>query len=190
MTPLTRLATIGVIAAAAIGGSLFLLGRAPSVGVDPTPSPVPSVTATVPATAEPSGTPDPSNMAAFRTARDFICTHAAVEADPLKERFVGIFDGSLTQAQRDDWIAALESFAAIQGDAIDEIAALTPPAEIVDANAENITVFRDMNARILAIAAHLRAGDDASALEVDTSTNHLNDLISDFEVRNGLVRCP
>ncbi len=189
----------GLAAAAAIGtlvvaGAFYVTRPSLGPGDQPTPSAANTPTASpvpgVQATAEPSRTPDPAIMGAFRTARDSVCIAAAAEADPLKERFVGIFDGSITPAQRDDWVTALEAFASIQGDAIEEIAALAPPAEIASANADNITIFRDMNARILLIATHLRAGADASAREVDNSTNHLNDLISDYEVRNGLVRCP
>jgi hypothetical protein len=145
-----------------------------------------SATTSVGPTAAPSALSD----AAFLAARNQICRDATAEYGPLKDRFVGVFDGSITSQQRQTWVAALEQFVSGYSLMIDKLAALGPPAALAEEHAADIQDFRDQAALIRTSLDKLRSGDDAAAGAADAATNDVNARILAYENHHGFVYCP
>ena len=183
MNPVARLAAVAIVAALAIGGSLYLFGRGGlGVGSPPTPTPQPTVAAVPTASAS-------AAFDAYRLARNAICSTAFAEADPLKSRF-RTYDETVTQDQRDDWVAAIEAFAAIQLAAVEDLDRLVAPPNLAAGHAANVANLREMNTRVWSIAADLKAGRNTAAKATDEAADLLNGPILQFERLNGLDNCP
>jgi len=170
-------AAVVVLAALAGMGAIAAGSRAPD---RPAPAPVP--------TASPS--PSPMTFQAFAAARDAICRDAGASLNPLKPRFVGIFNDTLTEAQRTDWIAALEQYSTGNQSMIDNLAALVPPAELA---AEQATDLRDLRAeedQIRIVIDDLRNRHLPEAGAADAATNPIGARVTSWESQHAFVNCP
>ena len=176
----TRALAAAVIAIVAVGAAIFFFRPTPpNVGsASPTPAPPGSPSPVAPTVAE------------FKMARDAICTAAAAQLDPLKERFVGVYEPSITATERADAIAALEQFAQGYEVMITDLEGLTAPAHLVVGQVTNVTQFRSMLISIEAIIQYLREGDDDAARGVDETTDALNVEILGWEAEYNFQSCP
>ena len=174
LTP-TRAVMAAVLGVLLIGGSVLLSLR-------PGPSNI----------GTPGASPSPSPMSAeaYTTARDRLCRDASTALDPLKARFVGIWDGSLTDAQRQDWIAALETFNAGYDRLIADLDALHPPGDWAQGHADDVRDFRFQRAQIDLVISDLRSHRDADAHVADAATDPVSIRIQRFEAQHALVNCP
>ena len=184
--PMLLRAAAAVIAVAVIGGgALFLLRSpdAPGVAGQPTPSPTP--------TTAPSPSPSPAAMtvAAYVTARDAICDQAVADTDPLKARF-GEVGGTLTPAERADFVAALDAFHARYLLMIDDLAALDPPAVLAADDADIVDAFRQQADDVQTIADALREQRDADAKAAELATEPVGDRVTNWELQHALHNCP
>jgi hypothetical protein len=184
MPMLLRVAAAAIVIAVIGGGALFLLrpSDVPGVGVQPTMEPSPTL----------STSPSPSAMTveAYVAARNEICDLAAREIDPYKERFVGKFDGSLTDAERADWVAALESNLTRYEVMIDDLASLEPPAVLAADDADIIETFRQQAVQVKLVADALRDKRDSDARAADRASEPLGDRILSWELQHVLHPCP
>jgi len=173
ITP-ARVAMAAVVGVLLVGGAFFTVGRADrGVGV-PAPTPVPT----------------PMSDAAYLAARNAICGDARAALDPLKLRFVDVFDGSLTEEQRQTWLAALVEFRQGYDTMIAKLAALAPPSALAEEHALDVRDFRDESALIGTIVAKLQSQELAAAHVADASTDPISRRIEDWETLHGFAHCP
>ena len=180
MPMLLRVAVAAIAIAVIGGGALFLLRDPglPGVGVQPTVSPSPSPSATA------------MTVEAYVAARNAICDQAVSDTDPLRPRFLGVFDGSLSDSQRADWVAALEAFIARGAVTIEELDRLEPPAALAEGDAEIVQAYRDQLENVQAVLDGLRDGRDADAYAADMASEPVNDRITRWERQHVLHHCP
>jgi hypothetical protein len=180
MPMLLRVAAAAIVLAVIGGGALFLLRDPdlPGVGAQPTSAPSPS-----PSTAA-------MTLEAYVAARNAICDQAVKDTDPYKQRYVGVFDGTLNDVDREDWVAALDATVARYLLMIDDLAALEPPAVLADDDSDIVEAFRQQAVRIQAVADALREKRDADALAADTATEPTGDRIASWERQHVLHNCP
>lgn len=183
MSMTSRLAAAALVVVVAVGVAfVFFRPTASDVG---SPSPSPQVTA-APTPSEASGV----TVAAFKGARDAICSQGQTEKDPLKARFIYLFDPSASDAERADGLVALDAFITLDAGVIDQLAALEPPADLRDSHVENVTQFRDNLTLVRRISSLLHAGDITGAQAVDSSTDDFNQQISTWEQSYNFNNCP
>jgi hypothetical protein len=146
--------------------------------------------------AQPASAPSPSpytaamTLEAYVAARNAICDQAVKDTDPYKQRYVGVFDGTLNDVDREDWVAALDATVARYLLMIDDLAALEPPAVLADDDSDIVEAFRQQAVRIQAVADALREKRDADALAADTATEPTGDRIASWERQHVLHNCP
>lgn len=181
LSPLRLTAIAAAFVVVLLGGAY--LGRITATpGVGSQPSPVPSA----PAPTEDAG----AALAAYRAARDAICTRYTAELEPLHAGFADIFNPDLTPSERASKAAALETFAQGYQRVTDELAALEPPPLVARDHFVDVAKHEDLLGLINAALARLAAGDLAGAEAVDRATDGIAADIGQFELRNQLVPCP
>ena len=179
--PVLVLATVGLLAMLGIGA--VTVGSRPS-----TTTPTPAVTK-APAAVEASASPV-VNGAAYATARDAICKAAVTEAEPIKARYMPLYEPGSTDAQRSDAIVAVREFAVLADGFVAELAAMDVPPELVAEHAASVANYRDILILIRESLKHHDKGQTAEALAVDLATNGIAAQINSFELRHGLIACP
>jgi hypothetical protein len=170
-------AAVVVLAALAGMGTIVVGSRTPD---RPVPAPVPSA----------SPSPSPMTFQAFAAARNAICVEAGASLNPLKPRFVGIFNDTLTEAQRTDWIAALEQYSIGNQSMIDRLAALPAPTELA---AEQATDLGDLQAeedQIRIVIDDLRSRHYPEAAAADAATNPMGARVLSWEAQHAFAHCP
>jgi hypothetical protein len=184
MPMLLRVAAAAIVIAVIGGGALFLLrpSDVPGVGVQPTMEPSPTVSA--------SPSPSVSSVEAYVAARNAICDSAVRDTDPYKERYVGVFDGSLSDADRADWVAALDASHARFVLMIEQLDALEPPAVLAADDADIVEAYRQQVVLVKQVADRLRDHRDADAAAADLATEPLGDRIGNWEREHVLHNCP
>jgi hypothetical protein len=175
--PMLIRAAAAAIAIAVIGGGALFLLRAPTV---------PGVAAQ----ATPSPSPSPMALADFVAARNAICDQAVTDTDALKARFVGVFDGSITAAQRADWIAALEAFRARYDPMIRDLAALEPPTVLATDDEQILQDLRSQSGKIQTVIDALREHRDADAQAADSAADPFGTRVERWESEHVLHHCP
>jgi len=188
MTPMLRAVATILVVAVIGGGALLVLRSSPGgeAGAPPTASPSPSPSPS----ASPSPTPTPMTLAAFTAARNAVCSHAAGALNPLKPRFLGIFNDTLTDAQRTDWIAALEQYSAGNQSMIDALVALPAPAELAADNATALRDLQDEEDQIRVVISALKNRQYEEARVADAATDPMGIRISRWETQHALTNCP
>lgn len=151
----------------------------------------------VPTSSQPIGSPTPSpslssnvTLESYRAARNAVCRAAAQQLNPLKPRFLGVWDGSITPAQRADWVAGLRQFANGYDDMTAGLAEIDAPPDTAKDHAINIGQLRSETSLIRAIASYLEAHQDAQAQGVDQSTDPISQAVASWEQSLGLAQCP
>ncbi|TAL06388.1 MAG: hypothetical protein EPO00_11180 [Chloroflexota bacterium] len=129
-------------------------------------------------------------VAAFKLARDAICTEAQSTNARLAPRYRKIIDPAATAAEFTDGIAALGDFVTLSSQTTDQLAQLAVPPGLEQGQAVNLAQYRD----IVAILQHelelLNAGEFADAKAVDLSTDAISRQISAWEAEYGFLNCP
>lgn len=174
-----KLAGMAAVLVVALGAGV-LIGRAtvPS-GVGSAPSPLPTETAA-----------PTDDTAAYRNARDEICTRYVAATDPLRPKYDGLYDTTITDAERGKRILALDQFVS-QYDAMrEELSKLDAPAAIAEEHAANLALYDAQAGMIHAVVTRLYAGDLAGAESIDLATDPISRKIETFETRNVLTHCP
>ena len=177
-----RLVAAAAVVVLAVVGAGWL-GRSTAPSGQPAPS----------AAAIPSPTAAPSSavtVESYRAARNDVCRAAGQELNPLKPRFLGVWDGSITPAQRADWVAGLRQFANGYDDMTTRLSEIDAPSDIARDHAINIGQLRSETSLIRAIASYLEANQDAQAQGVDQSTDPISQAAASWERSLGLVLCP
>ena len=180
MTLALRAAAAILVVAVIGGGALLFLRGSPNGGGVGAP----------PATASPSPSPSPMSVVAFTAAHNSICSDAAAALNPVKDRFVGVFDASLTEAQRTDWAAALGEFSTGYTSMIGKLTALRPPPELAADHQGDLDDLRAIVPLVDDTAAKLRAGDLVGAQMYDGLTSPYGQRVFDREQRHGFEHCP
>lgn len=178
MPMLLRVATAAIVIVLIGGGAMLLLQGTGLPGVAAPPTSAPSPVAT------------PMSVGAYTTAYNAICDEADADTDPLRPRFVGVFDGSISEGQRAGWAGALQQFHDRTLAAADELGALSPPPELADGHYRNVQALRDELDFVQDIAQGLRDHRDSEALAADTATVPLGHQIFDWENEHALHHCP
>ena len=196
LSPMSTTARIALAAALviAVGAGAFLAFRGspgavggPGPGATASPSPTASADAN-------------AAISAYVAARDAVCTTYAAQLSPLRLRFVGVFDATLTTAQWTDWLAALQQFVAGYDGMLAALNALTPPPSLVAGHAANLQQIRDMSSLVSSVITELQAGaPDAQhtnlshlqrAAGIDASTDPIARANEQWENSLALVHCP
>jgi hypothetical protein len=175
---LLRVAAAAIVIAVIGGGALFFLRPSDPGGVSAQP------------TEAPSPSPTAMSLDAYSAARNAICDRAVADTDPMKARFLDVFDGSLDDTERADWISALEAFHARYVVMIDDLAALQPPAVLAADDADIVQGFRAQTIHIRAIVDALRDHRDSAAHAADAASQPVDDRIVSWELQHGLHHCP
>jgi hypothetical protein len=179
-TPARVLAAAALVAVVGFGAIVAITRPLPGPGS--TPSPMHTTTV--------SAAPTQTSIEAYRAARDELCIGMRSPAGQLRTRVLLVWDGSITAAQRADWIDALRSYGGLYDVLITNLGELEPPAELVQEHATNIADFQTIRAMIATTADHLEAGEDALAQAVDAATDPIGQRIKQWEIDNGLAICP
>jgi hypothetical protein len=169
-------AAVILVAVAAAGW----IGRT-TAAVGDTPRPAPTAGAS--ASAAPT-------LESYRQARNVICNAASARLNPLKSRFLGIWNGSITPAQRADWVAGLTTFTHGYEQLATDLDGLAPPPDLAAGHAANVSGLRDLTSLIQSVAADLAAGKDAQAQGVDQAINPLGARGATWETSLNLAPCP
>ena len=170
---------LAVVAAGWIGRSTASTGQTQVVS-SPT---------TAPASAAPTPTPAVT-IASFRVARNAVCDAARPVFPPLNDQLAGVYDTSLSAAQRSAKIDVLNQIV-IRAQALrQQLSALEVPPEIASDQTAVITRSEDVQAILEREIALLRAGKLSEAKELDVTTDPINRLAEQFEQRYGLSPCP
>ena len=127
---------------------------------------------------------------AYATARDAICKAAVTEAEPIKARYMPLYEPGSTDAQRSDAIVAVREFAVLADGFVAELAAMDVPPELVAEHAASVANYRDILILIREPLKHHDKGRTVEALAVDLATNGIAAQINSFELRHGLIACP
>lgn len=182
--PMTsRLAAAAIVVVVAVGvGFVFFRPSASQVG---SPSPSPQLTA-APTASGASGVA----VAAFKSARDAICSQGVADKAPLQARFALLFDPSASDAEQADGLVALDAFITLDASVIDRLTALEAPADLHDGHIANVTQIRDQLTLVRRISSLMHAGDPVSAKAVDASTDDLNREILAWEGQYSFNNCP
>jgi hypothetical protein len=176
--------TAAVFAVALLAGAAVLVLRPPSgpssVGASP------SVTTPV----SPSPAPSPMSDADYHTVRNQICADASAQLNPLKLRFVGTFDVTLSETARNDWLDALDHFSIGYDAMIARLDALRPPVTLAAGHAQDMSDFRSLATLIRSVTSELRANQYAAAKADDLRANPIGDGIAAWEAEQHLTHCP
>jgi hypothetical protein len=175
-----RLAAAAAIFLVAVVGAGWIGRVSAPAGGTAVPTPVTTSTPTL----------SPHTFESYATARNDVCRGAAEQLNPLKPRFLGIWDGSITPAQRADWVAGLRQFASGYDDMLARLDQLNPPSDTAKDHAINLGQFRAETSMIRAVASDLEANLDAQAQGVDQATDPISSSIASWEQRMGLSPCP
>ncbi len=183
MSMTSRLAAAAIVVVVAVGVAfVFFRPGASDVG---SPSPSPQVTA-APTPSEASSV----TVAAFKSARDAICTTGTAQRDQLKPRMIRVYAETATEAERADGIAAIDEFIVMDGPLLDELAALEAPPSLHDGHVANVQQFRDQLTLVREISRRLHAGDFAGAQPIDETTDILVGEIQGWEQSYNFLACP
>jgi hypothetical protein len=175
------------VAIVAFGSAFLVLPRGQdSSGVGPglSPSAAPSI-------AESVG-PSPSTMSIgeYRAARNSICSASSGVLEPLKLRFLGTFDNSLTDAQVADWASGLDEFVTGYDALISQLSALQPPPELALAHSLNVLDLEEQRVLIRRVALELRYRQWSAARTDDAATDPISRRLFGFESQNAFSNCP
>lgn len=180
---LRGLAIAAVVAVIAIGGALVLLRPSPADTGTSSPTPRQS--------AEPlPSTADGVTVAAFKAARDVICTAGTAQRDQLRPRMIRVYDEAATEAERADGLAAIDDYIAMEAPLIESLAALEAPPSLRDAHVANVQQYRDVLTLVREISRRLHAGDVAGALPIDETTDVFGIEMQDWEQTYNFLACP
>jgi hypothetical protein len=153
-------------------------------------SPTPTAAGTEIPSASPTATDTATSVGDYRAARDAICHASGLALNPLKLRFLGAFDGSLSDAQLNDWTAALDQFSAGYDQLTAQLSALQPPPALALKHALNVLDIEEQNILIRRVAVELRYKDWTGASTDDAATNPIGARTVAFESQNTLEPCP
>jgi hypothetical protein len=175
MNPITRLAAAAVVVALVIGGALFALRPSSDVGVTSTPSSPGS------SAAGPSASDATAALAAYRTARDAVCTPLS-SASPIP--------GADPKVDPSGAVAALRAVVSRGTDEVNRLQAIQAPPDIAAEHLANVQTLRD----VLALLGHeidlIQTGKVDESITVDEATGSLSNLFQQFEAKYGLQPCP
>jgi hypothetical protein len=177
MNPVMRLAAIAIVAAAAVGGAIYVLRPASNVGPPASSAPVPSPTTSVP------------TLADYKAARDAVCGPLNAQLITLNDAGAS-FHPDTNPGDIPATIANLDAIVALGTTEIAALSALDAPASIASEHAADVTRHGDSLALMSEAGAKLRAGDVTSALALANSTEPLSRLEEAFENKYGLAGCP
>ena len=182
MSSSSRIAAVVLIAVVATGAAFVFLRPSPGNVGAATPSPS---NANIQA-------PSPSalTVASFKFARDAICSQAVADRAPLETRYRKIFDGTATAAEQADGVNALREFVSFEAGILGNLAALEVPSDLRDGHLTYITQTRDILTLITYELKLLDAGDRASALAVDLSTDAIGSQAGAWEKSYNFLNCP
>ena len=133
ISPARLAAVAAVLAMAVIGGAWIGRTMAPSGGGTPTATPAPT-----------AATQGDDPVAAYRSARDSICSTFTAQLDPLKGLLDRLYDPTLPAADRVTRIGALTSIVNGADAMIVALDRLAVPTALVADNAANLTRNRDV----------------------------------------------
>jgi len=183
MSMTSRVAAAAIVVVVAVGVT-FVFFRPSASGVgSPSPSPQLSV---APTATEVSGV----TIAAFKSARDAICSAGLSAKAPLAARYAKLFESTASDADRADALAALDEFIALGKSVTDQLEALQPPLSIATEQTANVTQYRDVLTLLRYESKLLHAGDAASGQAVDLSTDEFSRQISAWERSYNFNDCP
>jgi hypothetical protein len=185
ISPLRLAGMAAVLVVGVIGGAVLGRMSVPSGVGGPIGSPTPTPAATVAATDDFA-----TARAAYRAARDAICTRYGAELNPLKDGFALLYDEALTVAERAAIVDDLRTFVERAESMTVELGDLDPPAELVAGHAANVANFENIHRLIREMLVRLAADDLAGAELFDVATNPINEEVLKFEQDVALMNCP
>jgi hypothetical protein len=179
MNPVMRLATIAIVAAAAVGGAIYFLRSASNVGSPVQTSPAPS----------PQQTAQGTTLAEYKAARDAICGPAIAQVIALNDQAANL-QPDTKPADVTPFADNLAQIIGVGSPMVDALARLTPPPGIAAEHAADVTHHRDSLALLQQAVTELRSGNVAHALAIADATNVMSGMEEAYEQRYGLAGCP
>jgi hypothetical protein len=171
---LRTLAAVAAVVVLALAGAA-MVGRSTAVVGGPGPSSTSAI---------PGSSPTGAALAAFRAARNAICTPALARLKPLNDQ-LGVKDLPASEQA-----AVLDQIVNLGTETDDALATLQAPPELAAEQVADVTHHRDSILLIAQARDLLRANKIAEANALDDATGMLSHLEEEFAHKYALGDCP